>query len=342
MRFLKILFLILISISVLSCSKDNASQQQTDKSADKPVNLTYSVFFPPTHLQAVAAADFAKEIEKRTNGRVKITVFAGGSLTKAPAVYEGVEQGVSDMGLSCFAYTRGKFPVTAALDLPLGYPNGITATKVADEFVRTFNPKELEGVKVLYVHAHGPGLLHTVKPVRNLKDLKGLKIRATGLSGEIVKALGAVPVGLAQGETYEALQRGTAEGTFGPIEVLKGWKQAEVVKSTTDCYNVGYTTAMFVVMNKTKWESLPEDIKKIFEETSSEWVLKHGEIWDKIDAEGREYTVSWKNQIISLDDKEKEEWNKRVAPVIQDYIKNTPDGEKYISSLRELLTKHLK
>ncbi|HPN31472.1 MAG TPA: C4-dicarboxylate ABC transporter substrate-binding protein, partial [bacterium] len=147
---MKILFLILISISVLSCSKDNASQQQTDKSADKPVNLTYSVFFPPTHLQAVAAADFAKEIEKRTNGRVKITVFAGGSLTKAPAVYEGVEQGVSDMGLSCFAYTRGKFPVTAALDLPLGYPNGITATKVADEFVRTFNPKELEGVKVLY------------------------------------------------------------------------------------------------------------------------------------------------------------------------------------------------
>ncbi|MBP7497547.1 MAG: TRAP transporter substrate-binding protein [Bacteroidales bacterium] len=338
-RIIIIAVAIMIIALMTACSKKDSGEQSGTK-IEKPINLTYSIFFPPTHLQAQAGLDFANEIEKRTNGRVKITVFAGGTLTKAPAVYEGVEQGVSDMGMSCFSYTRGKFPVTAALDLPIGYTKGIIATKVANDFIKMYNPAELNGVKLLYVHAHGPGLLHTVKPVKTLKDLKNMKIRATGLSADIVKALGAIPVAMSQGETYEALQRGTVEGTFGPIEVLKGWKQAEVVKSTTDCYNVGYTTAMFVVMNKAKWDSLPEDIKKVFEEVSSEWIIKHGEIWDKIDNEGREYTVSWKNQIISLDEKEKAEWDKKIIPVIEDYKKTTPDGEKYISSLRELLKKY--
>ena len=60
-----------------------------------------------------------------------MTPFPGGTLTKAPQVYDGVVTGISDMGNSCFAYTRGRFPVTAALDLPLGYPNGRVASQVA-------------------------------------------------------------------------------------------------------------------------------------------------------------------------------------------------------------------
>ena len=98
-------------------------------------NLTFSIFFPPTHDQAVAAIDFAREVEKRTDGQVKITPFPGGTLTKAPQVYDGVVTGISDMGNSCFAYTRGRFPVSAALDLPIGYPNGKVASQVANQFV---------------------------------------------------------------------------------------------------------------------------------------------------------------------------------------------------------------
>lgn len=101
---------------------------------------TFSIFFPPTHEQAIAATDFAKEVEKRTEGRIKITPFAGGTLTKAPQVYDGVVTGISDLGNSCFAYTRGRFPVTAALDLPMGYPNGKVATQVADQFTKAVNP----------------------------------------------------------------------------------------------------------------------------------------------------------------------------------------------------------
>ncbi|OHB33065.1 MAG: C4-dicarboxylate ABC transporter substrate-binding protein [Desulfuromonadaceae bacterium GWC2_58_13] len=301
-------------------------------------SLTFSIFFPPTHDQAVAAMNFAQEVEKRTDGRIVITAFPGGTLTKAPQVYDGVITGISDLGNSCFAYTRGRFPVTAALDLPMGYPNGKVATAVADKFAKTSGAEELKDVKVLYVHAHGPGLLHTKKPVRSLEDLKGMKIRATGLSAKVVEALGAVPVAMPQGDTYEALQKGVVEGTFAPIETLKGWKQAEVIKYTTECYDIGYTTAMFVVMNLGQWNSLTEADRKILEEIAAEYAAIHGETWDRADQEGKEFTLSLGNELIPLSAEESARWRQAVEPVINDYISNTPNGAEYVQQIRTLIT----
>jgi TRAP-type C4-dicarboxylate transport system substrate-binding protein len=257
-----------------------------------------------------------------------------------------VVNGISDLGMSCFAYTRGRFPVMEAIDLPHGYPNGQVATHVANEFCALMKPAELNDVKVLYIHAHGPGLLHTKTPVNNLKELKGMKIRSTGLSAKVTEALGGVPVAMPQGATYEALQKGVVEGTFTPIETLKGWKQAEVIKYTTNCTGVGYTTAMFVVMNLKKWNSLPKDIQKIFEDTSSEWVDVHGAVWDKSDIEGRQYTLSLGNKIIQLSDDENQRWKAAVKPIIDNYIqtaneKNLP-GDKAVDEVTKLIEKYSK
>jgi len=307
----------------------------------KTFNLTYSIFFPPSHDQCKAGEAWAREIEKRTNGEVKITVFPAGTLTKANQCYDGVASGISDIGMSCFAYTRGRFPIMEALDLPHGYPNGQVATHVANDFVAKMNPKELKDVKVLYLHAHGPGLLHTKTAVRSLDDLKGLKIRSTGLSEKVTKALGGVPVAMPQPATYEALQKGVVEGTFTPIETLKGWKQAEVVKFTTDCKGVGYTTAMFVVMNLKKWNALPEEIRQVFEDVSKEWIDTHGKVWDKSDAEGREYTLSLGNEIIPLPEAENARWVIAVKPVIDEYIstneKKKLPGNKAVQEIKRLI-----
>ncbi|MEA1935685.1 MAG: TRAP transporter substrate-binding protein [Thermodesulfobacteriota bacterium] len=317
----------------------------SDVKADT-ANLTYSIFFPATHGQCKAGVSWAKEIEKRTNGKVKITVFPGGTLTKANQCYDGVVNGISDIGMSCFAYTRGRFPVMEVVDLPFGYPNGQVATHVANEFSKKIRPKELDDVKVLYIHAHGPGLLHTKKPVRKLEDLKGMKIRSTGLSAKIVKALGGVPVAMPQGATYESLQKGVVEGTFGPMEVLKGWRQGEVIKDTTECYGVGYTTSMFVVMNLKKWNSLPKEIQNIIDDVSNEWVDVHGEIWDMNDSEGRKYTLSLGNKIIPLSKEENARWKKAVSPMMDNYIKSTKEkglpGQKAVTTTENLIKKYSK
>src|SRR5512136_724172 len=161
---------------------------------NNPVELTYSIFFPAPHKNTVLAGEWAKEIEKRTQGKVKITLFPGGTLTPADKCYDGVVKGISDIGMSVLGYTRGKFPLTEVIDLPLGYKNGLSATKLINQYHQKFQPKEFEEVKVLYFHAHGPGILHTKKPAAKLEDLKGLRIRSTGLSAKVVAALGATPV----------------------------------------------------------------------------------------------------------------------------------------------------
>ncbi len=328
--FLLIAAAILLFIPVQSLAKE------------KKVRLSYSIFFPPSHAQCIAGEAWAKEIEKRSNGQIEITVYPGGTLTKAPQVYDGVVNGISDIGMSCFAYTRGRFPLLEGLDLPVGYPDGKTATKIATAITKEFNPKEVQDTKVLYIHAHGPGVLHTKKrPVQQLADLKGLKIRSTGLSAKIVKTLGALPVAMPQGDTYEALQKGTVDGTIGPIEVLKGWKQGEVIKYSTDLPGIGYTTSMFVIMNKNKWQALPDNLKKIFEDVSSEWVAVQGQAWDDADAAGRAYTLEKGNKIYALSEAESAKWKAKVKPILDDYIKKTTSkglpGDKVVARINEML-----
>ena len=92
----------------------------------KPIELSYSNFFPPTHIQAKLGDSWAKEIEKRTNGKVKITYYPGGALLKGPKIYDGILKSITDIGMSVFGYSRGVFPSMEAIDLtlPLGYCRG--------------------------------------------------------------------------------------------------------------------------------------------------------------------------------------------------------------------------
>lgn len=305
------------------------------------MKLNMATFFPPTHDQAKALEGWAKKIEERTDGQVKITLHAGGTLGKGPEIYGNVVNGVADIGNSCFAYYKGRFPVMQAVDLPLGYPTGMVASLAANAYAQQLSPPELNDVKLLYVHAHGPGLLHTTKkPVTTLEDFKGLKIRATGFSGEAVRAMGGAPVSMGQGGAYEALKTGVVEGTMTPIETLKGWKQAEVVKYTTECTNIGYTTAFFVVMNKAKWNKLPADVQQIFEQVSTEWVKVHGTAWDEADEAGRQYTLQQGNEILQLDPAEAARWRKAADQAIDAYAQSTPDGDKNVQAIQEWIKRY--
>ncbi len=339
---------LLAGVCLTACkpAAENAGAGAPSTEPVKPadvIKLSYSVFFPPTHVQCIAATNWAAEIEKRTGGRVQIAIYPAGSLTKADQCYEGVIKGISDLGMSCFAYTRGRFPLMEGLDLPLGYPNGATATRIANEMVEKYHPVELADVKVLYVHAHGPGILASKKAVRSLADMKGLKVRATGLSAKIVEALGGTPVAMSQPETYEALSKGVVEATLCPIETLKGWKQGEAIEYIVDSTAIGYTTAMFVVMNKEKWAGLPVHVQRVFADVSQEWIAKHGEAWDQADQAGREFVTGLKRQFIELPEPEQAQWKSAVKPILEDYVKKTKEknlpGDALLADIQALITK---
>jgi TRAP-type C4-dicarboxylate transport system substrate-binding protein len=290
--------------------------------AQTPIKLTYSCFFPPTHVQSQLAEEWCQEVEKRTGGRVKVDYYAGQTLTKANQCYDGVVEGLSDIGFSVLAYTRGRFPLMSAVDLPFGYTSGVGATQLVNKVYEKFKPVELDDTRVMYLHAHGPGLIHTKgKPVRKLEDISGLKIRSTGTSAEFVKALGGTPVAQPMPETYQSLQKGVVDGSAYPLESNRGWRLGEVVNYCTANFSVAYTTAFFVVMNKGKWNSLPPDIQSIIEEINAEWAIKHGEAWDTSDMIGLRYFLDQGNEMIGLNSREAEKWKKAVEPLIEEYVK---------------------
>jgi TRAP-type transport system periplasmic protein len=287
----------------------------------KPVKLSYSHWLPLGHPVATCMADWAKEIEKRTQGRVVINIYPGGTLTPADKIYDGVVRGISNIGSSALSYTRGRFPLMEAIDLPLGYKNAVIATNLANAAYKKFQPKELADVKVMYFQAHGPGIFHSKKPIRTLEDLKGQKIRTTGLGAKIVAALGATPVAMTMGETYDALSKNVVDGSSAPMASLEGFKWGEVVKYTTQNFRSSYTTAFVVAMNKNTWAALPADVQKIIEAVNEEWIGKSGVVWDKYDELGTKFALGLGNKIIPLSKEEDLRWAKKVEPVLDDYLK---------------------
>ena len=291
--------------------------------AAETVKLRYSNYMPATHRMSVLTGQFCEEIKKRTNGRVEITHYPGGTLTTAPKIFQGVVTGFSDLGWSVTNYNQGRFPVMDLTVMPIGKSDGWVASQVADDFYRKFTPKEWDSVHVLFMSATGPNIIYTAKKaVRTLEDLKGAKIRAVGKTADTLEALGGAPVPLELADTYEALRRGVIEGCLGPLEQLKGWRLGELTKYVTASWQVGSCNTFYAVMNKEKWNHLPADIKKIFDEVSMEFKAKHAQAWNEIDREGLEFLKQRGGQVIQLSDAEAKRWEKAVEPVIANYKKD--------------------
>jgi len=307
--------------------------------ASAKTQLTYANFFPPTHIQSKLAESWCKEVEKRTGGEIIIKYFPAGTLTKAPQTYDGVVQGIADIGMTVLAYSRGRFPVAQAIDLPLGYKSGVQATKVANAVLNKFHPKEFNDTKVMFLHGHGPGLIHTRdKAVANLNDLKGLKLRGTGTSGLVQAALGASPVGKSMRECYQMLQKGVVDGSSHPVESNKGWKLGEVVHYMTQNFSTAYTTTFAVFMNKDKWNKLTPAQQKTIKEINAEWSVKHGVAWDDADKLGMEFFKSKGGKVISLSEAESKKWEAAVESVIDGYIEKAAqkgiDGKAVVDFIK--------
>jgi TRAP-type C4-dicarboxylate transport system substrate-binding protein len=308
------------------------------------ITLSYNSMWPSAYGQAQPVVDFAKEIEKRTNGRVKITVYHAGALTSPVEIYEGVVTGVSDIGQACFAYGRGRFPLLEVLDLPGQSSNAVVNSLVANKIYEKFRPKETNDVHMLYLHNHGAGTICTRTPVRKLEDLKGLKLRGVGMNGKIIKALGALPVGIPAGESYDAIRKGVVDGAGASPNMLKGFRFAEVAKYTVINPKTGYLTGFYVVMNPKRWNSLPKDIQRTFQEVSKEWQERTGKCWNEMEIEGYNWAKKRGHKFTYLSPEESARWSKKVKPLLEKYVEDTEKkglpGKEALNYREELLKKY--
>jgi TRAP-type transport system periplasmic protein len=291
--------------------------------AAQVIELSLANYMPVMHINSVLMGKFCDEVNKRLAGKVKVTQHTGGTLLTAPKMAAGVASGIADIGLSHCSYSRGRFPVMELTELPLGAPSSFVLTHVINDFYNKFNPKEWEAYYPLMFSASPPSVIQTVnKPVKTLEDLKGLKIRGTGRSGDVVKALGATVVPVEMMDMYESLRRGVMEGNMGPFEQLKSFKTGDILRYHTTSYKAGSGYTFYVIFNKAKWNSLPAEAKKVFTELSSQYIDLWAVEWNKTDIVGKEYFLEKGGQIIPLADAEMARWSKAVEGVITDYKKD--------------------
>lgn len=289
-------------------------------SAEGPIKLKFANYFPPTHMNSVALEKYCKEIGRRSNGKVEISYYPGGTLLTAPKMAAGIAAGIADIGLSHVSYSRGRFPVMEVFELPLGYPSPWIGTHAVNDFYNKFKPKEFDTYHALMFSTSPESVVQTLsrKPT-TLEDLKGLKIRATGRIADITRALGATPMPIEIVDTYEALRRGVIDGNLGNFEQLKGFKLGEVMKYQTASWKIATVYCFYVVMNKNKWNSLPADVQKVFTDVSRDFVEEWAAEWNRIDIEGKEFFLKQGGQIVTIPDAEMARWQKAVEPVIADF-----------------------
>jgi TRAP-type transport system periplasmic protein len=348
--FVPIVVVMLVGLILGACAPAQSPAPTTPTPAPataKVIELNVALGSPPQHTNTVTYTNWANDVEKATNGRVKFKIFSSGSLLKEAEIADGILKGIADVGHFQPAVTPNRFPTLQCFEIPgIGPSSAMSSTFALNEARNTLKLKEYDQFKMLW--SASPGSAHIgmlKKPVRTLEDLKGVEIRGAGMTKDALDALGAVGVAIPMPETPLALQKGIVAGAAHSPETLLTEHFADYFKSVTVCYI--YSAFVFnYAFNLQKWNSLPADIQKTIEEVSAGYPKKYGELCDSNNAKGWALLKEKNIEIIRLPDSEYARWLKAWEPMkakwIADMNAKGAEGQKIYDMAAQLMEKYYK
>ncbi len=302
---------------------------------------------PPATIPSLVLVPWANSVEEASGGRIKIEHFDAMALGgRPPQLMDQAQDGVVDIIMTVAGYTPGRFPRTEVFELPFMMTDSIATSLAYQQMVEEdFQNNEYSRVKVLGAWVHGPGVIHTGTGVTKLEDMKGKKLRGpTRVINNLLGELGATAVGMPVPAIPEALSKKVIDGTVIPWEVTPAVRLSELVSNHTEFSGKEalYTTAILTVMNKAKYDSMPEDLRKILDDNSGMVLSKLAatKMLEK-DAPGRAIAEKAGNTIVTLDEAEVARWKAASQPVIEAWIADMDakgiDGKALISRAKELI-----
>jgi len=250
---------------------------------------------------------------------------------------------MADIGNFAMSYQPGRFPVSEAVDLPMGFTSARAASLTLFDLIEKYKPKEFAQVKVLTLFTCPPTNFMTKTPVRSLADLKGMELRVAGTNAEVVKRLGGIPVAMPQSETPEAIQKGVVKGMVSSMEILKDFKFAAYTPYATVA-NLP-VVSFAVVMNQAKWDSLPADVKGVLDQMRREQAEWTGKYVDDHVTEALAWSkANYQHQLFELSAADHEKVAALLKPMTEEYVKRTAalglDGAKIVSDVQALKKSH--
>jgi TRAP-type C4-dicarboxylate transport system substrate-binding protein len=280
--------------------------------AQKAIELTMTYHFPPGSAEDQDLQKWARKAEADSKGKIVIKTFAGGVLVTAFETYSSVAKGVADIGVG-FRYGVGA-PFTDELFSMgfMGTPSVAVSTKVVEDLMKKYPEqyqKEWGDTKMLRLMADPGSYLTTrSKRVRVPEDMKGLELRAPIRQAiELAKGAGAKPVSMPPSDFVLGMQKGTVDGGFVGGITLRTFKLVPPTKYYTD-FALYTAPTWYMVMNLTKWKSLPSDIQKVLEESNIWGKQETVKMLDEQVKSAREWYVANGMEITQLTPQEKKTW----------------------------------
>ena len=296
---------------------------------------------------------FLDTVVERAGGRIKIEKYWASSLHKVGEHLQAVRDGLSEISMISYGYYPSMVPVSRGLEWYfMGCNHADTLLKVSQEMYNTYPPLKDEwekrnGCKVLYFTNWDYCPLFSKKPLTQVAELKGLKIRGYGVGAETVDRMGGRGVPVVAAETYQSLERGILDGVFAfcfiTAEKMKLYEQAPNIIEV----GAGAHAPTTVVMSLNLWNSLPDDLKDIFQKTAEDvYNWKYLELYSKLLEESLDVMIKFGAKFTKWSDEEIKKTTNMVQPAqVNDWAEKVAkpagiDGKEFLDRVRKLIAKH--
>ena len=315
------------------------------------VTLKFHSFPPmPANSNAKFVKPWADKVTAESNGEITVEMYASMQLGgKPPQLVDQVREGVVDIIWTVAGYTPGRFPHLEAFELPFMPASAEATSQAAHEYMMTVGAEDLKDYKVLAVHVHAPGTIHTKDTlVKSASDLNGLKMRGpTRVISQMLGGLGATPVGMPVPQVAPSLSKGVIDGMVVPWEIMPSFKLHELTKShTTLSGDRGlYTAPFLLLMNKAKYEAMSDAQKKVIDDNSGMALAKlAGQLWDGFEAPARALAEKAGGEFHELSGAELDEMKAAGATLVDAWIEKANgdglDGAALVEIARSLVAKY--
>jgi TRAP-type C4-dicarboxylate transport system substrate-binding protein len=297
--------------------------------AQTPIVLNLSHFLGPSSFFEVDFAQpWARELEARTNGQVRVEVYnAASAFGGVGAQAAQVKAGTIDIALGLRGAESDRFPRSSIAELPFVVKDSESGSRVLWAFNKAGGfGNEYGDYKLLALTVHNPGLIHTArKRVETLSDMQGLRFRAPNKAvAAALEQLGAVPVILQVNDVMPAVQSGRLDG------IVTNWGNPLVGFNDYMKFHTNvafYSSVFFVVMNKARFDSLPAEVQAAIDAQSNEvLVTRFGLLWNKWDAPVRAGATGPGQEIITPTAAEMADWRAGLQPVADKYLDGLAAG----------------
>jgi TRAP-type C4-dicarboxylate transport system substrate-binding protein len=327
--------------SLILLSGVAASVPSTAQAAE-PIALKFAFPAPtvdPNYASGVAP--WIEEVNKASGGALQIQAYPAMALANFGNVYDRVLNNVAQLAFGTFGPVVSQFPRTQVSTVSFDAQDTVRLSKALWNLYAsgTFNP-EFEQVKLLAIFSFAGPALNTNEAITSLATLKGMKVAVSGRTmADVMTALGATPVTLTPTEYFQGLQRGTVRAAAISMGAAEEFKLDEV--TTHHLIAPLGNSPGWVFMNKAAYLALPENLQKLLDQHSGASLSeKMGVANDVFQRNAIEHIKNKSGHTVSvISATQFAEWKPRIDPIVQSWVKDTPDGAKVLAALHAELTK---